>query len=105
MDFHKNQKSDLTVIKEFESKILLAKLRLKKRIVNIIEKPISLSYINAGIYVINPNMLKYIPKNKLFDMNLLIALLNKKNKNVIPYPITSKWMDVSDTLKDKLNYV
>ncbi len=101
LDFHKNQKSDLTVvIKEFESKNPFGEIKIKKkRIVNIIEKPISLSYINAGIYVINPNLLRYIPKNKLFDMNLLIALLNQKNKNVIPYPITSKWMDVSDTLK------
>ena len=101
LDFHKNQKSDLTVvIKEFESQNPFGEIKIKKkRIINIIEKPISLSYINAGIYVINPNLLKYIPKNKLFDMNLLIALLNKKNKNVMPYPITSKWMDVSDILR------
>ena len=103
LDFHNKQKSDLTVvIKEFKSQNPFGEIKIKKkRIIDIIEKPISLSYINAGIYVISPNLLKYIPKNKYFDMNSLITVLNKKNKKVIPFPITSRWIDVSANLKKR----
>ena len=63
------------------------------------EKPINMSYINAGIYVINASILKYVPNNKYYDMNELILKLMKLKKKIDPYPIVDKWSDVSQYLK------
>ena len=103
LDFHSQKKSDLTVvIKEHQLINPFGQIKIKdSKISNITEKPISLSYINAGIYVLNPQMLKYIKKNQELDMNGLIAKLLTLKKNIVPYPITDKWSDVSDYLKKK----
>ena len=103
LEFHIKKKSDLTVvIKEHQSVNPFGQIKIKyMKISNIIEKPISLSYINAGIYVINPDILKYIKKNQELDMNSLIVRLLTLKKKVFPYPITEKWSDVSEYLKKK----
>ena len=101
LDFHIKKKADITVvIKEHQSINPFGQIKIKdSKILNIVEKPISLSYINAGIYVLNPKILNYIKKNQSLDMNGLIAKLLQKKKKIIPYPITDKWSDVSEYLK------
>ena len=101
LNFHNKKKSDLTVvIKEHQSINPFGQIKIKSsKILNIIEKPISLSYINAGIYVINPSVLKFIKKKRELDMNSFIAKLLTLKKKIVPYPITDKWSDVSDYLK------
>ena len=101
LDFHKKKKSDLTVvIKEHQSINPFGQIKIKdSKILNIIEKPISMSFINAGIYVINPQIIKYIKKNQQLDMNGLIVKLLTLKKKIVPYPITDKWSDVSENLK------
>lgn len=101
LNFHVKKKADLTVvIKEHQSTNPFGQIKIKdSKVSNIIEKPVSLSYINAGIYVLNPNVLKYIKKNQELDMNGLIAKLLLMKKNIVPYPITDKWSDVSEYLK------
>ena len=65
----------LTVL-SFQSINPFGQIKIKSsKILNIVEKPISLSYINAGIYVINPSVLKFIKKKKELDMNSFIAKL------------------------------
>jgi len=101
LHFHIKKKADITVvIKEHQSINPFGQIKIKdSKILNIVEKPISLSYINAGIYVLNPKILNYIKKNQSLDMNGLIAKLLQKKKKIIPYPITDKWSDVSEYLK------
>jgi dTDP-glucose pyrophosphorylase len=101
LDFHIKKKADVTVvIKEHQSINPFGQIKIKdSKILDIIEKPISLSYINAGIYVLNPKILNYIKKNQRLDMSGLIAKLLQTKKKIIPYPITDKWSDVSEYLK------
>jgi dTDP-glucose pyrophosphorylase len=101
INFHVKEKSDLTVvIKEYKTQNPFGRIKIKNRkIIEIEEKPINMSYINAGIYVINPTILKHIPKNKNYDMNELILKLMKFKKKIVPYPIVDKWNDVSQYLK------
>ena len=44
------------------------------------EKPIQKYFVNAGVYVINPEILNYIPKNKFYNMTDFIKDLKKNNK-------------------------
>ena len=60
---------------------------------NITEKPTIKHHINAGIYVINPDIIKNMKHNIPISM---IDLLNKyiKTGNVIAYPLYESWIDI-----------
>lgn len=58
------------------------------------EKPVSVSYINAGIYVFEPSVFQGIPKGKPFDMPDLFRGLIKKGKKSLVYPIHEPWADL-----------
>ena len=102
IDFHQKENSDLTVvIKDYKTQNPFGKIKIeKKKIISIEEKPISFTYINAGIYVLNPSLIKYIPKNKYIDMNDLINKLMNLKKKVTPYLAVDKWYDVSQYLRN-----
>ena len=61
---------------------------------NIIEKPSIKQIINAGIYVLNPDLIDLIQKDKYLDMPDFITFCNSQNKNIIVYPIHEYWIDV-----------
>ena len=63
-------------------------------IVDLKEKPIYRSYINAGVYVFDPIVLKYLNKNKVLDMNILFQDLIKKSKKVLAYTAYENWFDI-----------
>ena len=53
----------------------------KSKLVKIEEKPFQKFFINAGIYVLDPDIVKRIRKEKKMDMPALIQqLLDKKKK-------------------------
>lgn len=100
LSFHKNNQSDLTVvIKEYKSENPFGLIKFRKRqITEIEEKPINLTFVNAGIYVLQPSILRYIKKDHYLDMNDLINNLMKKKKTIVPYPLVNSWYDVSNKL-------
>ncbi len=58
------------------------------------EKPVSESYINAGMYVLNPESLSSLKGKKFCDMPTLFERLNKKNLPTIAYATHENWVDV-----------
>ena len=63
-------------------------------IVGFEEKPVSRSYINAGIYVLDPRILELIGKDEHCDMPTLFARLQEKPARAIVYPMHEPWLDV-----------
>jgi len=64
------------------------------KITKIEEKPTYKYFVNAGIYILSPQVLKYIPKDQFFDMPTLFEKLIKDNKNVLSFPIHEYWLDI-----------
>ncbi len=60
----------------------------------ILEKPKMEYHINAGIYVFQPEALKYIEKNKPMDMPDFFLKLKNNSKKTIVYPIEDYWIDI-----------
>ena len=58
------------------------------------EKPVSKSYINAGVYVIEPSAIRLLDKSVPCDMPPLFELLQKQENKIIAYPIHERWLDV-----------
>ena len=57
------------------------------------EKPVYKSLVNAGIYIINPDMLRHLEPNEHCDMPTLFLRIKKKYR-VIVYPMYESWLDV-----------
>ncbi|EDM23162.1 nucleotidyltransferase family protein [Caminibacter mediatlanticus] len=63
-------------------------------IIDIKEKPTQTYFVSAGIYVLNPETLSYIPYNEYYDIPELFKVLIKENKKTISFPIREYWLDI-----------
>lgn len=64
-------------------------------IVGFTEKPIYKSFINTGIYVLNPEVLDYLDDGGYCDMPTLLERVgNIGGKSVVAYPIHEEWIDI-----------
>ncbi len=97
-NFHISNKNDLTLVastKDFEIPYGVCKLDKKGQLSGINEKPKQNFLANTGLYILNPEVLNLIPKNKFFHMTDLIKNAKKKKMKVGLYPIEdSKWIDI-----------
>ncbi len=98
MDFHISNKNDLTLVASSKEYIIpygTCKINKSGYLQNIVEKPKLDFFVNIGLYVINPGLIKFIPKDKAFDMPDLIKLAKNKKKQIGVYPIDDEsWIDV-----------
>lgn len=92
--YHLKKNSDLTVgIKNHKSQTPFGVIHLDGDLIkDIKEKPILNFNISAGVYIINPEIVNYIPYNKYFDMPMLIKSCIKGNKKIFGYSIKEYWM-------------
>jgi dTDP-glucose pyrophosphorylase len=63
-------------------------------LLSIEEKPSKRYFVNAGIYVLDPEVISLIPQGKYYDMPELFKLLIDKNKETIVFPIREYWLDI-----------
>ena len=66
----------------------------RDRLIGFEEKPVYASFINAGVYVLNPEVLNTIPRDSRFDMNSLFEAMLKNNEPVCVFPIREYWIDI-----------
>jgi dTDP-glucose pyrophosphorylase/CBS domain-containing protein len=64
------------------------------RIGGISEKPVHQFFVNAGIYVLNPECIELIPKGQFFDMTTLFQKLVDGQRKPSTYLISEYWLDV-----------
>ena len=98
INFHITNSNDVTLVVSSKEHIIpygTCKLTKKGYLQKIIEKPKFDFFVNVGLYVLNPNLIKLIPKNKTYDMTHLIQLIKTKKRQVGVYPIDDEsWIDV-----------
>ena len=63
-------------------------------ITGIEEKPDIKYEILAGIYIMKPRVLDYIPKNTYYGVDDLIKQLISKNMKITKYSISEYWLDI-----------
>lgn len=64
------------------------------RITSFSEKPTYTYYSNGGIYLLNKELLKRIPKNVFYNATDLLDDLIKSNFTVNHYPLLNYWLDI-----------
>ena len=95
LDFHELHNSSATMaVKSFELQHPFGVVQTEG--VNVIgfeEKPTYKSYINAGIYVLEPESLKFL-SGEHCDMPDLFERLQKNNNKTVAYPMHEPWVDL-----------
>lgn len=101
LEFHKENSLDLTIISA------LQKIDVPYGVINtengnfksIEEKPSLHFLVNTGVYVLEPGILRLIPKNTKFDMTDLIKAALKENMKIGTFPAHNGWIDIGDSYK------
>ena len=96
LDFHMQSKSFATMaISEHTIQNPFGVVKFDgANFLDIDEKPIYKSYINSGVYAIEPGFLSMVPKDTFIDMPTLLSMAKEKSKKVLVYPIIESWVDV-----------
>ena len=96
-EFHKSSGSELTVcVVRYKVKIPYGVVRYDNlnSFIGLDEKPIKKFMVNAGIYIVDPTLIRLIPEDVVFDMTDLIASAKKLNKKIAVFEITDRWIDI-----------
>lgn len=93
---HYDNHSAITICtKEYDIEVPYGVLQLNNHnVVSLHEKPKHCFFINAGIYVLNPEYLGMIPSNSQFDMTSLVTKIIDSNDKCHAFPIHEYWLDI-----------
>ncbi len=96
IDFHHQAKAEATMcIREYGLEVPYGVVRLNKNnIIAIEEKPIQQFYVNAGIYVLNPEIVESLETGAAIDMTQIFEKLVQQNRETVSFPIREFWMDI-----------
>lgn len=96
MKYHQDGNYKMTIgSREYSYQIPYGVVDIKDEVVNdLVEKPSHSVFVNAGVYILNPELLEMVPFNKFYDMTDLINELIEEEKTVGAFPIREYWADI-----------
>jgi len=97
-DFHRDGNYDLTLVVSVQHHVIpygVCKLRNEGELDTMEEKPGYNFLVNTGLYILNPDVLSFIPPGEQFNMTDLIKKLRDNNRRIGVYPVSEEsWTDV-----------
>jgi NDP-sugar pyrophosphorylase family protein len=95
LEFHQDHDALITMcVREYDFQVPYGVVKLNGSYATALEeKPLHKFFVNAGVYVINPEVLSSIPENKFHNMTDVIGPLLEKKK-VASFPIHEYWIDI-----------
>ena len=96
VDFHHEHEAEMTVaVRPHEVQIPYGVVETDGAIITgITEKPTIRNFINAGIYLLNPNVCRLVPAGEKYDMPDLIQRLINEGRRVASFPVHEYWLDI-----------
>lgn len=96
LEFHIDNNADATMcVREYDYQIPYGVINGEgNKITSMVEKPIQRFFVNAGIYVVSPQVINSVPKNHRVDMPTLLEQHMNKRNNVLMFPIHEYWLDI-----------
>ena len=97
LEFHINSESHLTICsKEYRMKVPFGVIVSKNgNVERIEEKPDNIFHVNAGIYVINPDLISTLDGSSYCDMPDFIDKLKAKIK-IKMFSLNEDWLDIGN---------
>lgn len=94
--FHREQQSTMTVaVREYDLQLPYGVVECDgPKVRELTEKPVYRYFVNAGIYLLEPDVYSHIPSVEQFDMTDLIQALLDADLPVSSFPIREYWSDI-----------
>ncbi|WP_051609875.1 nucleotidyltransferase family protein [Terasakiella pusilla] len=97
LHFHKQHNASLSVaVRRYTIDVPYGVIESKDSLITSIkEKPQISFFVNAGIYLVEPDAREFIPEGSdKFDMPDLVTTLLDQGKTVVNFPIHEYWLDI-----------
>ena len=96
LEFHQSHEGMATMcVREYEHRVPYGVVKSDGlKVLSMVEKPVYKELINAGIYVLSPDILNYVRPGEYVDMPTLLGGQIKSNKSVSVFPIHEYWLDI-----------
>lgn len=96
LEFHQKHKSTATMcVREYEHQIPYGVISSEgTRIKSMVEKPVHKFFVNAGIYLLNPELVRSVSPGSKIDMPTLLEQQIDQGKAVNMFPIHEYWLDI-----------
>lgn len=96
LNFHLSNNAKATMsVRAFDFQVPYGVVNIEnEKVKDIDEKPIHKFFVSAGIYVLNPQCIDMIPKNKYYDMPSLLKKIIEDDNRVISFPLHEYWLDI-----------
>jgi dTDP-glucose pyrophosphorylase len=98
LSYHREHDADLTVgVRQYDLEVPYGVVECEgPQVRRLREKPRYNFLVNAGIYLLEPLVHRYIPNGQRFDMTDLIEKLIKVGRMVVSFPIVEYWLDIGE---------
>jgi dTDP-glucose pyrophosphorylase len=95
-DFHRQNKADLTVaVREYDIQVPYGVIDCDgERVTGLREKPLYQFFVNAGIYLLEPSVFRFIPNGERMDMTEFMQDLLARSCRVVSFPVHEYWIDI-----------
>ncbi len=96
LDFHNKYKPVATMcVREYDYQVPYGVISGDgHRILEMQEKPIQRYFVNAGIYVVSPELFMNVPRQERIDMPTLLEQQIAEQEEVLMFPIHEYWLDI-----------
>jgi NDP-sugar pyrophosphorylase family protein len=105
VDYHRFHRAAVTVAGvEYAATVPYGVLRTADHhLLHIDEKPTTRQLVSGGMYVLSPEVLRYVPADKPFGMPDLIDAVLRDGLGVAVFPVLERWSDIGS--KDEFERV
>lgn len=95
-DYHHTHRAVATMaVREYDFQVPYGVVNVADgHIRSIEEKPIQRFFVSAGIYMLGPEVLRYIPDDTYYDMPTLFNTLIAQQQTALSFPIREYWLDI-----------
>lgn len=93
--YHQNPSIATMGVRQYEYSIPYGVVQSRDHdIISMVEKPVQRFFINAGIYLVSPDLVKKVPRNLNIDMPTLLQNQIQEGYRVTMFPIHEYWLDI-----------
>lgn len=93
---HMASSADATMgVRKYEMQVPFGVVQEKDgRISSIFEKPVHQFIVSAGMYVLSPSVMKFVPRDQFFDMPALFEMITKEGLHARCHHVDGYWLDI-----------
>ncbi|MGM0906002.1 MAG: nucleotidyltransferase family protein [Pseudomonadota bacterium] len=96
LEFHNQYQPHATMcVRDYEYQVPFGVIQGEEhKVVQMKEKPVEHYFINAGIYVVSPELRQQVTIDTYLDMPSLLEKSIAQNNDVVMYPLREYWLDI-----------